>query len=424
MLFVWTLSERLSQAWCRVGGRRRRRRRSWWTALPAVSHEPWTSALVKARGEMVQAGCPDPPRELLGVTALTANLDHDRGQMTVEQTRSLGALLRELGTALQVSTFGFDERLLDLPMTCAEVTPKVSVRYSLRSVATRTGRDLWLVLSIRNGSSRGVYASVDGKLVASRAKRGPGRVSWQSRSDVVYASPLRTSQHPVLGAGGERLHLTSRGKAKSLALTVYVGFSAGRSDCPVPARRAGGNVTVAAAGDIACGPNSRGYNLGRGVPGFCQQKATAALVEKIKPDAVFALGDLQYQAGTIAAFLEGYDRTWGRFKDITYPIPGDHEYGVAGAAGYFTYFGAQATPRDPNCEANCRGYYSFDLGAWHVVALNINCRRLPPGDGCSRRLGPEPMAAAGSEGGQQDHRLHCRAHARTPMEQLATARSP
>jgi hypothetical protein len=68
-----------------------------------------------------------------------------------------------------------------------------------------------------------------------------------------------------------------------------------------------------------------------------------------------------------------------------YPILGDHEYGSPGAEGYFAYFGSRETPQDPDCSAECRAHYSFDLGAWHVAALNVNCDKLPRGDGCGRR---------------------------------------
>jgi hypothetical protein len=243
---------------------------------------------------------------------------------------------------------------------------------------------MWAVISVRNKSSRGIYVAVDGHLAASRPLQGsPGRLSWQSATPGVYAGALRTSQLPLVGPGGKRLHLTSDGRVTSLDVTVSVGFSAARAaDCLIPASRTSGTKTVAAAGDIACDPNSRNYNGGRGVPGYCHQKATSDVVKKIDPDAVFALGDLQYQAGSLANFEESYDPTWGRFKDITYPILGDHEYGSPGAEGYFAYFGSRATPQDPDCTTSCRAYYSFELGAWHVVALNDNCDRLPRGDGC------------------------------------------
>lgn len=88
--------------------------------------------------------------------------------------------------------------------------------------------------------------------------------------------------------------------------------------------------------------------------------------------AVVALGDLQYDHGLYEDFLTFYDPTWGRLKAITRPSPGNHEYDIAGASGYFDYWNGvrvadgPAGPRD-------RGYHSFDVGAWHLIALNSNC---------------------------------------------------
>jgi Calcineurin-like phosphoesterase len=347
----------------------------------------WTSAFDKARATVAKAGCPDPPREFEPLTAFTTDLNKSPAELNVDQARRLGRLLSDLRKTLQVSPVDFDERLLELPMTCEEISSQVSATYSARTVATSKGRDLWAVLSVRNKSSRGVYVTVDGQLATNQPLKGsPRQVSWQSTSPAGYAAGFKTSRHALLGPGGERLHVTSNGKVTSLAATVSVGFSAGQSNCPIRASSASERtVRVAVAGDIACDPKSRNYNNGRGVYGFCQQKATASLVKKLKPDAVFALGDLQYQAGSLSNFEQSYDPTWGRFKDITYPVPGDHEYGSPGAEGYFTYFGSRATPQDPDCTAECRAYYSFDLGAWHVAALNVNCGKLPRGDGCGRR---------------------------------------
>jgi len=124
-------------------------------------------------------------------------------------------------------------------------------------------------------------------------------------------------------------------------------------------------VTLVAAGDIACDPAMKDYT-GVGTPRACQQRATADLVGALHPDVVAPLGDDQYDDGTLAAFRASYDPTWGRFKAISRPAPGNHEYPTAGAAGYFAYFGAAAgTPG--------QGWYSYDLGAWHVVVLNANC---------------------------------------------------
>ncbi len=88
------------------------------------------------------------------------------------------------------------------------------------------------------------------------------------------------------------------------------------------------------------------------------------------PDAtVFTTGDNAYLNGTAAQFADCYDRTWGRARKRTRPALGNHDYGLyapvrrLNADPYFDYFGASAGPRG-------KGYYSYDLGDWHIVALN------------------------------------------------------
>jgi hypothetical protein len=107
------------------------------------------------------------------------------------------------------------------------------------------------------------------------------------------------------------------------------------------------------AGDIASCKNPEGA------------RATAKLIEKI-PGTVFAAGDLAYEQGSADDFKNCYDPAWGRFKDRTKPALGNHEYAEPTASAYFQYWGAQAGPSG-------KGYYSYDLGAWHIVVLNTNC---------------------------------------------------
>jgi hypothetical protein len=105
-------------------------------------------------------------------------------------------------------------------------------------------------------------------------------------------------------------------------------------------------------------------------------RQTASLISAINPVAVLSLGDTQYYCGSLLAFNSSYDLSWGQFKSLTHPAVGNHEYLTSGglgcdvtntgAAGYFTYFGAQAG-------LPSQGYYSYDLGAWHIVVLNSNC---------------------------------------------------
>ena len=122
--------------------------------------QPWTRALDAARGEVVGAGCPDPPRELVPVAELTVEVGRD-SEVSQAEVHDLGELLSDLADTLQLSALEFDERLLDLPITCGEIAGQVSASYALRSVGTGAGRDVWAVLSIRNRSSRGVYAAVE-----------------------------------------------------------------------------------------------------------------------------------------------------------------------------------------------------------------------------------------------------------------------
>jgi 3',5'-cyclic AMP phosphodiesterase CpdA len=121
--------------------------------------------------------------------------------------------------------------------------------------------------------------------------------------------------------------------------------------------------TLAAAGDIACPPSMSPSRAG------CRQADTAAVVRGLDPDVVAALGDLQYDRGELSNFRRAYDPTWGRFKARTRPAPGNHEYATPGGAGYFTYWGSRAGRRG-------RGWYSYDVGTWHVVVLNSNCSKV------------------------------------------------
>jgi hypothetical protein len=113
---------------------------------------------------------------------------------------------------------------------------------------------------------------------------------------------------------------------------------------------------VVAAGDIA---KAGGH-----------QRLTARRVRALGPDRVLVLGDNQYWSGTLTQYRTYYAPTWGRFKARTRPVPGNHEYQTPGAAGYLAFFGKSARPKR-------RSYYSFDLGGWHLIALNSSINHGP-----------------------------------------------
>jgi hypothetical protein len=123
-----------------------------------------------------------------------------------------------------------------------------------------------------------------------------------------------------------------------------------------------GDPVVVAVGDIACPAGDRTDN--------CEQQQTAALAASQKPDDVLALGDNQYNHGAFSEYESAgaYNDTWGVFDPIVHPVPGNHEYDTSGADGYFQYFGDNGvTTGAPG------GYYSFNVGTWHVIALNSGC---------------------------------------------------
>ena len=149
---------------------------------------------------------------------------------------------------------------------------------------------------------------------------------------------------------------------------------------PVP------DPVLAAAGDIACDPLFPDYNGGDGTGDECRHKHTSDVLVGLGldplRDAVAVLGDGAYQCGSLKSYQQSFDPTWGRMLHITRPAIGNHDYFTshtsaatdctsanAGAMGYFDYFGDRAGPRG-------KGYYSYELGAWHVVVLNSMCAKV------------------------------------------------
>jgi hypothetical protein len=185
------------------------------------------------------------------------------------------------------------------------------------------------------------------------------------------------STSPTVG-----LALNLAGGKHALTADLVVGGRASRRSRPrtitVAQQR---DPLLVAAGDIACDPADPQFNNGAGGPTACHERQTAQLVAGAHPAYVLTLGDEQYECGYLSAYQQSYDPTWGAFKSITRPIPGNHDYGAdltgvggsstpdcasqAAATGYFSYWGALAN--GPG------GYYSYDVGGWHVIALNTDC---------------------------------------------------
>ena len=172
------------------------------------------------------------------------------------------------------------------------------------------------------------------------------RIQWWT-SDRAVATVNQNGVVTGLAAGTATVFAASGSRRGSAEITV--------GDPPAPP--GSGDVVLLALGDIARCSSSG-------------DEATGVLVDGI-PGTIATLGDNVYFRGTTAEFAECFEPSWGRHKSRIRPAPGNHEYETPGAAGYYAYFGAAAG--DPD-----KGYYSYDLGDWHIIALNSsdNCRLI------------------------------------------------
>ncbi len=186
---------------------------------------------------------------------------------------------------------------------------------------------------------------------------------------VTSVSPTETSQ-PTSTAAAPTLAFPTLPPSSPTASPIPT-FTASPLPSPTntPPLNTTGDPVIAAAGDIACDPADGSFNGGNGSTNNCRQKAVSDLLVGTNLSAVLTLGDNQYEDGTLTKFQQSYDLSWGRVKNITHPAAGNHEYNTAGASGYYDYFGAAAGDKT-------KGYYSYDIGAWHFIALNSNCSQV------------------------------------------------
>ncbi len=157
-----------------------------------------------------------------------------------------------------------------------------------------------------------------------------------------------------------RTRLAATRRAIRLVLALVVMLPAVVAWAPAAAAQ---DPVIAAAGDIACDPSAPV------TPDTCHQQVTSDLLVGAPLAAVLPLGDIQYDSATLPRILGAYDPTWGRLKAISRPVVGNHE---GNAAGYFDYFNGAGAADGP-AGLRGKGWYSFDVGTWHLVALNSNC---------------------------------------------------
>jgi len=203
-------------------------------------------------------------------------------------------------------------------------------------------------------SATGVPSGVSISFNPSVVKLSKTQTSFISTMEII------TSQTTVNGSYSIQVMANGKNIEKSQTFVLTI------TGTPLPPS---GDIVIGVAGDIACKPPKGKGNGGKETEKACAQRRTSDLLIAMNPTAVLTLGDNQYEAGKFDEFRKSYDPTWGILKSITYPSVGNHEYHTSGASGYYQYFGDSAG--DPT-----KGYYSFDIGSWHIVSLNSNCSEV------------------------------------------------
>ena len=178
----------------------------------------------------------------------------------------------------------------------------------------------------------------------------PSSWAWDIDGDGLTDSTERSPRlaYTVPGTYSVTLRVTNAGGSDTLTRSQLISVA------PAPPGTASDPVLVGAADVAACGSSG--------------DEATADLLDGI-PGTVFVAGDAVSTSGSAAQYQDCYEPSWGRHKARSRVTPGNHDYETAGAQPFFSYFGAAAG--EPG-----KGYYSFDLGAWHIVVLNTNCSEI------------------------------------------------
>jgi hypothetical protein len=282
---------------------------------------------------------------------------------------------------------------------CADIAGATGTTYTL--TAADVGTTIRVAVTASNSAGASTATSVETEVVPAlpptnssppiisgvsqkgqTLTAGPG--TWTGTDPIGYAYQWRRCDSAgagcadIAGATGTTYTLTAPDVGTTIRVTITASNSAGSSTAtsvgtaPVSPP---GDPVIAAAGDIACDPASSSFNGGLGTSTSCRQKHTSDLLVGSDLAGVLTLGDNQYEDGALAKFQASYDASWGRVKSITRPSAGNHEYSTADATGHFDYFNGTGNPTGPAGERG-KGYYSFDIGSWHLIALNSNCSRV------------------------------------------------
>jgi Calcineurin-like phosphoesterase len=194
------------------------------------------------------------------------------------------------------------------------------------------------------------------------------------------------------------------------SIAGVAGASAPNSgnDWPYDVATKGQQYNLVAVGDIACEPdenenasNPASLKCGsQDIGGFDAEYATAQQAVAYQPDAVALLGDEQYEVGKLSDFEGSFEQAWGGLKYLEHPAPGNHEYysytkkgdnePAQNGTGYFSYFNGHDQNGTPDSQGQAgddtdaqQGWYSYNLGNWHVISLNVECNSAAFNNDCS-----------------------------------------
>jgi hypothetical protein len=233
-------------------------------------------------------------------------------------------------------------------------------------VASRRGmRMRWTPTESTGGSTVHLKGAHFPRMRWARIRVG-GREMARTRTDRTGWFSTRFTV-PAVAAKRRLVRVKLRSRALAFLFTLIpppasAPAAAGHGD-PAP----GPASVVYAAGDIACAPGDSVTSTA------CHQAETSDIIVNGGASSVLALGDLQYNSASLSNLRASYDRSWGRVKSITRPVIGNHE---GSGTGYFDYFNGSGVNNGPAGERG-KGYYSYDVGSWHLIALNSNCSRVP-----------------------------------------------
>ena len=202
------------------------------------------------------------------------------------------------------------------------------------------------------------------------AKGGPSvksvTVTPSSATIAVGGKVQLTASASPSKAGGSFIWSTSNAAVATVSTSGLVtGVATGTATIRATSGTVSGSATIS-VGSSPPPPNDP-VLVGAGDIASCSSsgdEATANLLDNIA-GTVFTLGDNAYSSGSATEYANCYGPSWGRHRSRTRPTPGNHEYNTSNATGYYGYFGSAAG--DP-----AKGYYSYDLGAWHIIVLNSN----------------------------------------------------